>query len=148
MEIQWKVKDFFQLSVEECYQLLQLRQDVFVLEQECLYPDIDGRDDKAVHVLGYDGNQLIAYTRFFAHDPHYQTASFGRVIIKESHRHLKLGSVLISKTIEAMENRLGKVAITISAQHHLIAFYGRNGFEPIGEPYDEDGIPHIRMVRK
>ena len=141
------VKTFKELTQIELYKVLQLRSEVFVVEQDCVYQDIDGRDQKAYHVLGYSDNNLVAYTRFFAPCTYAGNTSFGRVVVKLDYRRYGYGKEMVAQTISAIQKRYGKQPIEISAQAHLTVFYQEFGFQQEGEGYLEDGIPHIKMIR-
>lgn len=145
--VKWKIRRFEALSLAELYEVLQLRTEVFVVEQNCVYQDIDGKDQKAMHLIGeYDGI-VVAYARLFQPGDYFEKASIGRVIVKESHRHLKLGHELMHEAIRAIETEFGVTEITISAQLYLQRFYESHGFVKTSETYLEDDIPHIEMKR-
>ena len=141
------VKKFQELTTSELYEILQLRSEVFVVEQDCVYQDIDGKDLKALHVLGVKEGKIIAYTRLFNGGEYFDTPSIGRVVVKESERKYGYGHDLIKASIKAIIDNYNETIITISAQTYLQKFYESHGFKQIGEGYLEDGIPHIRMVR-
>ncbi|CAM1350409.1 MULTISPECIES: GNAT family N-acetyltransferase [Tenacibaculum] len=146
MLVKFVVKNFKELTASELYDILQLRSEVFVVEQDCVYQDIDGKDDIALHVLGIKNNKIIAYTRLFDGNQYFDTPSFGRVIVAKSERKFGYGHDLIKSSIEAIYSNFNTKKITISAQTYLQKFYKSHGFEPIGEEYLEDGIPHIKMI--
>ena len=143
--IQFKIKPFNKLSITELYELLQLRSEVFVVEQNCVYQDIDGKDEKAIHVLGYYEGVLAAYSRLFKPNDYFTDSSIGRVIVKESHRDKKFGHDLMRVSISAIKDLFHETNITISAQLYLQKFYESHGFVAVGESYLEDDIPHIEM---
>jgi ElaA protein len=145
--IQFKIKPFPELSSNELYQILQLRSEVFVVEQNCVYQDIDGKDQKAIHVLGYSEGILVAYSRLFKPKDYFEYASIGRVIVKASHRDQKLGHELMRVSIDAITTLFQETKITISAQLYLQKFYESHGFVVVGESYLEDDIPHIEMKK-
>ena len=147
MELQFKIKRFNELSASELYQLLQLRSEVFVVEQNCVYQDIDGKDEKALHLLGEIDNKVVVYSRIFKPKDYFENASIGRVAIAEKYRAQKWGHQLMQEAISGIENNFGIQSITISAQLYLKKFYESHGFVQIGETYLEDGIPHIEMLR-
>ena len=147
MKLQFKIKRFNELSASELYQLLQLRSEVFVVEQNCVYQDIDGKDEKALHLLGEIDNKVVAYSRIFKPKDYFENASIGRVAIAEKYRAQKWGHQLMQEAISGIENNFGIQSITISAQLYLKKFYESHGFVQIGETYLEDGIPHIEMLR-
>lgn len=142
------VKNFQELTTSELYELLQLRSEVFVVEQDCVYQDIDDKDQKALHVIGVKEGKIIAYTRLFNSGEYFDTPSIGRVVVKESERKYGYGHDLIKASIKAIVDKYNETTITISAQTYLQKFYESHGFKQVGEGYLEDGIPHIRMVRK
>ena len=143
--IQFKIKPFNKLSITELYELLQLRSEVFVVEQNCVYQDIDGKDEKAIHVLGYYEGVLAAYSRLFKPNDYFTDSSIGRVIVKASHRDKKFGHDLMRVSISAIKDLFHETNITISAQLYLQKFYESHGFVAVGESYLEDDIPHIEM---
>lgn len=145
--LDFKVKKFFELSLQELYQLLELRSEVFVVEQNCVYQDVDGKDQKALHVLGYHKEELVAYTRIFDAGDYFDTISFGRVVVSPNARSKGFGHILLKETLHAIESSFNKGPITISAQTYLKAFYELYGFKQKGESYLEDGIPHIEMIK-
>ncbi|NMH28434.1 GNAT family N-acetyltransferase [Flavobacterium silvaticum] len=141
----WKIRRFEQLSSLELYQLLQLRSEVFVVEQDCVYQDIDGKDAKAMHVTGeYDG-KIVAYSRIFKPWDYFEQASIGRVVIDANYRDRKWGHELLRQSIKGIETFFGENNIHISAQCYLQKFYESHGFVGVGETYMEDGIPHLGM---
>lgn len=145
MEI--RLKTFSELSLEELYNVLQLRSEVFVVEQDCVYQDIDGKDQKALHVLGFNKGELVAYTRCFAPGYYFEEASIGRVIVKENQRKYGFGHQILKTSIEVIKEKFKTDKIKLSAQQYLTKFYESHGFNQIGEGYLEDGIPHIAMVK-
>ncbi|MHA7942428.1 GNAT family N-acetyltransferase [Formosa sp. 3Alg 14/1] len=142
------IKFFEELTTSELYALLQLRSEVFVVEQNCVYQDIDGKDNKALHVLGFKNYELVAYTRIFNSGDYFENASIGRVIVKESERSHKYGYDIMKASIQAISTKFNETTIKISAQKHLEYFYNNLGFVAVSEPYLEDGIPHIGMLLK
>jgi ElaA protein len=140
------VKDFQQLTKKELYDLLQLRSEVFVVEQDCVYQDIDGKDEKALHILGYIGGKLVAYTRIFKPGGYFKEASIGRVVVRHHERKFKHGYTIMNASIEAIKDIFSTHDIRISAQTYLKKFYNNLGFKEVGEEYLEDGIPHINML--
>ena len=140
------VKTFSELTLQELYNILKLRSEVFVVEQNCVYQDIDGKDEKALHVLGIKNNQIIAYTRLFKSGDYFENASIGRVVVAKNERHFKYGYDIMKVSIEAIETHFKEHTIKISAQAHLKLFYNNCGFKEFGEEYLEDDIPHIAML--
>lgn len=148
MEITFKIKRFNELSTVELYSLLQLRSEVFVVEQNCVYQDVDGKDDNAIHVLGFLDNELASYSRIFDKGIYFEEASIGRVVVSSKHRDKKLGHDLMQVSIAAVKEHFKEHNITISAQEYLKKFYESHGFVQTSEMYLEDDIPHIQMKRK
>ncbi|WP_338376160.1 GNAT family N-acetyltransferase [uncultured Flavobacterium sp.] len=144
----FKIKRFNELSLQELYQLLQLRSEVFVVEQNCVYQDIDGKDEKAIHVLGFYNDEIVAYTRLFDKGYYFEEASIGRVVVSEKVRAKKRGHDLMKVSIATIEKEFKTSQITISAQEYLKKFYETHQFVQTSEMYLEDDIPHIQMKRK
>jgi len=142
-----QTKTFNQLNTKELYDLLQLRSEVFVVEQDCVYQDIDGKDQKALHILGYKEDKLVAYTRIFQQGDYFEEASIGRVVVKENQRQFGYGYNIMNASIKAIEKYFKTLEIRISAQTYLKKFYNNLGFKEVGEEYLEDGIPHINMLK-
>lgn len=142
-----EVKKFDQLSRDELYKILQLRAEVFVVEQNCVYQDIDGKDQKALHVLGYEDSELVAYTRCFKPGDYFEDAAIGRVIVKENFRKYGYGHEMMKASVKAISESFQTTSIKLSAQQYLTAFYESHGFQQTGEGYLEDGIPHIAMIK-
>ncbi|HFK5571320.1 GNAT family acetyltransferase [Elizabethkingia meningoseptica] len=143
----WKIKAFDELTTQELYQILRLRAEVFVVEQDCPYQDVDNTDQQALHLWAEMGDDVIAYCRAFDKGIKYPESSIGRVVTHPDFRHLKLGRPLMNFAIEAIQNRFSNPDIRISAQNYLLKFYGSLGFEPVGESYLEDNIPHTEMLK-
>lgn len=146
MEI--RIKTFEELTIEELYQTLQLRSEVFVVEQDCVYQDIDGKDLKAIHIMGFKGAELVAYTRCFDKGYYFQEASIGRVIVKENQRKHGYGHDILKASIAEIKKRFQTSHIKLSAQQYLTKFYESHGFKKTGEGYLEDGIPHVAMIKE
>ena len=148
MDLQWKIKRFEALTTVELYDLLQLRTEVFVVEQNCVYQDVDGKDLKALHLIGETDDKVVAYARLFKPGIYFENASIGRVVIDRKHRDKKWGHELMREAISGIENHFGETKITISAQMYLQKFYELLGFEKTSDMYLEDDIPHIEMKRR
>ena len=138
-------KYFSELNTTELYEILQLRSEVFVVEQDCVYQDIDFKDQKSLHIIGYKNNKIVAYTRIFKPGDYFDNASIGRVLVVASERKYCLGHELMKASITAIKKHFKVTKITVSAQKYLKKFYETHLFTQIGEEYLEDGIPHIRM---
>ena len=139
------VKKFNELSIDELYQFLRLRSEVFVVEQDCVYQDLDNKDQKSLHLFISNNNEIIGYTRLFNEGDYFENASIGRVVVSDAYRDKKLGHLLIKESMEAIYKYFNTSKITLSAQTHLKKFYESHGFQQVGEGYLEDGIPHIEM---
>jgi ElaA protein len=148
MNLEWKIKRFEALTINDLYNLLQLRSEVFVVEQNCVYQDIDGKDQKALHLIGGDDGKIVAYARLFKPSDYFEQASIGRVVVKETSRSNKLGHILMREAIQAIETHFSATKITISAQLYLKNFYESHGFIQTSEMYLEDDIPHIEMKKE
>ena len=142
-------KHFDQLSINELYEILALRAEVFVVEQNCPYQDLDGKDKKALHILGMQNNNIVAYARILGNGMAYKNYSaIGRIVTHNSIRGKGYGDHLVRAAIEATKASFPSASIKISAQAHLEKFYNGLGFIFTGEAYLEDNIPHIGMVLK
>jgi ElaA protein len=147
MSLQFQIKTFNELSVNELYSILQLRSEVFVVEQNCVYQDIDGKDKKALHVVGTFEGEIVAYARIFKKGDYFDNASIGRVVVSADCRTRKWGYNLMETAIQAIEIHFNETKITISAQLYLQKFYESLGFTKVSEMYLEDDIPHIEMLK-
>ena len=145
--INWKIKPFNELSLQELYSVLKLRSIVFVVEQNCVYQDIDGKDQKALHLIGEYNNEIVAYARLFKSGDYFENASIGRVVIHPDARDKKFGHDMMRQAIAGLESHFNETKITISAQLYLQKFYESHGFVVQGETYLEDDIPHVEMLR-
>ncbi len=146
-QITWKLKQFTELTLFELYNLLQLRSLVFVVEQNCVYQDLDGKDKKALHLVGdYDG-EIVAYCRLFDAGDYFENASIGRVVVTIDHRDKKLGHEMMQVAIASIKTHFKTTKITISAQLYLQKFYESHGFVKTSAVYLEDDIEHIEMKK-
>jgi len=142
-----KCKPFASLTPEELYAVLRLRQEVFMLEQNCLYLDLDGYDQHAYHLMVFNEDILVAYARLFGEGmPYPDYLSIGRVVSHPKHRKKAYGRYLIQTAIEQVRQLFGPLPIKIGAQAYLTSFYNSFGFTDIHQYYLEDGIPHLKMV--
>jgi len=150
--VQWKLATFDSLTVHELYALLQLRTEVFVMEQNCAFQDMDGADDQAVHLLGtqratgQESDPLVAYARLFPAGVKFAEASIGRVITSSAVRGQGLGHTLIARAVSSVHTLWGLQPIRIGAQARLKEYYSQHGFVDMGLPYVEDGIDHLEML--
>ena len=145
--IEWRVKAFDALTPAELYEILRLRIEVFVVEQQCIFQDLDNKDPYCEHLMGWMDHKLVAITRLVPPGVSYAEPSIGRVATSPAARGLGLGRSLMNKSIELMVQRYGDQPLRIGAQLYLKAFYESLGFTPSGEVYLEDGIPHVEMLR-
>ncbi len=145
----WITKSFDALSANELYNILRLRSEIFVVEQNCIYQDIDNKDQKAFHFFTEKKGKIIAYTRLFKPGDYYKEAAIGRVIVCNTCRGTGLGHKLIEQSIIKTRELFGENrSIKIGAQTYLKSFYEKHGFKKISKKYLEDGIPHIHMLNK
>jgi len=142
-----QTKTFEQLTTQELYDILQLRSEVFVVEQDCVYQDIDGKDQKALHIIGFKNKKVVAYTRAFKPGDYFEFSSIGRVVVANNERQHKYGVAIMKASIEAIAAYYNETKIKISAQCYLKRFYNGLEFFEIGEEYLEDGIPHVAMIK-
>ena len=146
--INWVCKHFDSLTPYELYALLRLRSEVFVVEQNCVFLDMDNNDNNCYHLLGYDGEIIVVYTRLMPPNTVYKEMSIGRVVNASSHRGKGIGKELIKKSIEQCYQLFGHGTIKIGAQLYLKRFYESFGFEQTDDIYLEDDIEHIKMLKK
>ncbi|TYR31748.1 GNAT family N-acetyltransferase [Sphingobacterium phlebotomi] len=147
MRIEYFIKVFDELNTMELYQILKLRNEVFIVEQCCAYQDLDDKDLDSYHLMCFVNDKLAGYTRLLPPNVSYDEASIGRVVIGSDFRGLTLGKKLMENSIASCKELFGSSAIRISAQTYLTKFYNALGFIETGEPYIEDGIPHIEMIK-
>jgi ElaA protein len=141
------IKKFEDLNVDEIYNILKLRSSVFVVEQNCVYQDLDDKDKQAIHLFMEQDQEIIAYTRIFKKGDYYvNNPSIGRVVVKKSQRGKELGKEIMIRSIKYIKENIEEEKIELSAQKYLDKFYNELGFYRVGEDYLEDGIPHQRML--
>ncbi len=146
-KITWQTKAFEDLTVDEYFEIIFLRTEIFVVEQNCPYQEVDKKDKKAFHLFGRTQNgQVIAVSRILPQGVSYSEISIGRVAIKKEFRGKGIADEMMTKTFNFIENYYGKQSIRISAQQYLLKFYNKHGFKQVGEMYLEDNIPHVEMV--
>ena len=145
--LQWSWKSFEQITKEELYEILGFRQSIFVVEQKSWYQDADGLDNISLHLLLKENTFLVGYLRLIPPGKKYDTPSIGRIAIKENLRGNTIGSELVKRGIKKSSETYLTDSVTISAQNYLTKFYQNHGFTIQGEVYDEDGIPHVKMVK-
>lgn len=147
VKMNWTLKKFSDLTPAELYAILQLRNEVFVVEQNCVFQDADNKDQACFHFMGWNNDSLLAYTRIVPPGIIYTEPSIGRVVTSPAARRKGLGRELMEESIKAIENLYSKIPIRIGAQRYLIPFYESFGFVIDGDTYLEDGIPHIEMIK-
>lgn len=148
MKIHWKIKPFEALTTNELYDILRLRSEIFVVEQNCVYLDLDGKDKLALHLFGEFEGKIVAYSRLFKSGITFENASIGRVVVDANYRDRKWGHDLMREAIARIQLHFGESKITIGAQLYLKKFYESHGFVQTSEMYLEDDIPHIEMKRE
>jgi len=146
MDIKWAFKKFEELSTEELYAILKLRNEVFIIEQNCIYQDAYDKDQLSWHLMGWDGENLVAYTRIIPPGISYEQASIGRVVTSPAYRKAGLGRILMQISTSRAFGQFNCAEIKIGAQVYLTKFYESLDFRPCSSPYLEDGIPHIEMI--
>ncbi|NJP38534.1 GNAT family N-acetyltransferase [Alkalicoccus luteus] len=144
--MQWQLTSFQEFSADQLYRILQLRTEVFVVEQACAYLEVDGKDKEALHLTGIANGQIEAYARLLPPGTAYEEASIGRVIVRKEYRGTGLGRELLTKSLEGVYQHFNVDRIKIQAQEYALPFYKKAGFVSITEPYDDDGILHVDMV--
>lgn len=145
-KIKWVFSSFDNLSSEGIYESLRLRQDIFIVEQNSIYPDIDGLDYDSHHLLGYAGSHLQAYLRIVPPGQKFSEPSIGRIVVEKGRRNTGIGTELVKQGIIHTKQLYNRIPIRIEAQAHLEQFYGAIGFSKVTDAYDKDGIPHIQML--
>ncbi len=146
-ELNFVLLPFGELSTEQLYEIMALRQEVFIVEQTCPYQDADFKDQKCLHLMGYHADELVAYTRLVPPAVSYEGySSIGRVVSKSKIRGTGIGKVLMKESIEQCHKHYPNYRIKISAQEYLRKFYESFGFKSNGDFYDEDDIPHMAMI--
>ena len=144
--MKYEIKEFNNLNIEELYQILKVRCEVFIVEQQCPYQDIDEKDKKSYHLMVKNNNEIIGYLRIIEKNVSYDEISIGRVLVKKEYRKNKVAQNMMKEAILFIEKELGEETIRISAQKYLINFYKNLGFKETSEEYLEDDIPHIEMM--
>ena len=139
-------KTFSELDTEDLYQILRIRSEVFVVEQDCVYQDIDNKDQNAIHLYYKENDQIVAYTRIFKAGDYYENPCIGRVVVSKKNRGNDLGKKIMIDSMGYIKQNIKGEKIELSAQKYLDKFYKDLGFYKIGEDYLEDGIPHQRMI--
>lgn len=144
----WELKKFNELKVEEIYKILEIRNEVFVVEQQCAYQDCDGKDENAYHLYLQDNGKIIAYLKILKKGVSFDEISIGRVLVNKNYRGKGISREMMLKAINFIELNLNEKEIKIQAQSYLINFYKSLGFKETSNEYLEDNIPHIDMLYK
>ena len=144
--MQYAIKTFEELTNTELYQMLKLRQEVFIIEQACIYPDIDNRDESAHHLIALDHGKIIGCLRILGKGAVFEEASIGRVVVSECCRGRGIAKKMMQQAIQFIGSAQKEKYIKISAQTYVVPFYSSLGFEAVSEEYLEDGIPHVDML--
>ena len=144
--MEYKIRTFDELSNKELYSILRLRSEIFVVEQNCVYQDLDNKDLNAYHLMAVENGELIGYLRILNKGVSYKEASIGRVVVKKEYRRKKLGLEIINKGIDFIINTLQEKEVRISAQVYAKNLYEKAGFVEVSEEYLEDDIPHMEML--
>lgn len=144
----WELKKFKELKVEEIYKILELRNEVFIVEQQCAYQDCDGKDENAYHLYLQDNGEIIAYLRILKKGVSFDEISIGRVLVRKNYRGKGISREMMLKAINFIELNLNEKEIKIQAQSYLVNFYKSLGFKETSNEYLEDNIPHIDMLYK
>lgn len=148
MDIKWQIKPFEALTVNELYDILRLRSEIFVVEQNCVYLDLDGKDKLALHLFGEYEGRIVACSRLFKPGISFDNSSIGRVVVAINYRDKKWGHELMREAISGIKHHFGESQITIGAQLYLKKFYESHGFVQSSVMYLEDNIPHIEMKKE
>ena len=147
MKFEYQVKSFQELSLEEFHDIIALRIQIFIIEQNCPYQEVDGKDKLAHHLFfKNETDEIIAITRILPQGISYEEVAIGRVVVHEDYRGAGLGNQLMSDSMNFVRDKYGEVPVRLSAQKHLENYYGNHGFKSTGKEYLEDGIPHVEML--
>ncbi len=144
--MEWKLKAFDEMSIDELYNILRERVDVFVVEQQCAYREIDNFDQSSYHLYACEGEEIAAYARILPAGTAYQELSIGRVLVKESYRGRGFATELMTKALDFIREELKGESVRLQAQEYLLHFYSSFGFEKISGVYLDEGIPHADML--
>ncbi|MFT5872590.1 MAG: ElaA protein [Clostridium sp.] len=144
--MKWEIKEFNHLSGDELYEILKIRSEVFVVEQQCIYEDCDGKDRKSYHLFAIENEEILAYLRILEKGVSYNEISIGRVLTNKEYRAKGLAKQMMLRAIKFIENNLNEKIIRISAQEYLLNFYSSLGFVKVTDVYLEDDIPHVEML--
>ena len=147
MKFEHQVKSFQELSLEVFHDIIALRIQIFIIEQNCPYQEVDGKDKLAHHLFfKNEMDEIIAVTRILPQGISYEEVAIGRVVVHEEYRGTGLGNQLMADSMNFVRDKYGEVPVRLSAQKHLENYYGNHGFKSTGKEYLEDGIPHVEML--
>jgi len=146
--MEFKIKKFNELTIEELYKILRVRNEVFVVEQDCIYQDCDNKDYNSYHLYLEEGNEVVGYLRIVNKGISYDEISIGRVLVKGTHRNKGLSRRMMLEGIKFIEENLNSTEIRLSGQVYIKGFYESLGFKQVSEEYLEDDIPHVEMLYK
>jgi ElaA protein len=146
--LNWQLKKFDELKCEELYKIIKIRNEVFVVEQECVYQDCDGKDENSYHLYLEEDSEIISYLRILKKGVSYKEVSIGRVLVNKNYRGKGIAREIMLKAIDFIRQNLNETVIKIQAQAYLVNFYGSLGFKEISNEYLEDNIPHVDMLYK
>ena len=144
--MEWKLKKFDELTTEELYEILKLRVEIFVVEQDCANQDLDDKDQCAYHLFLEDGDEIIAVLRILPENVAFEDMAIGRIVVRKSHRGQGIARAMMKRAMEFIVKDLGKRSIRLSGQAYLVDFYEGLGFERVSDEYLEDGIPHFEFL--
>lgn len=144
--MEYVLKEFNGLSLDELYQIIQLRLEIFVVEQDCVYQDLDGKDKVAYHLFVKDDDEIVAVLRILPENVSYDEMAIGRIVVKKSHRGQGIAGAMMKRAMDFIVKDLGKNKIRLSGQAYLVDFYTNLGFKRVSDEYLEDGIPHFEFL--
>lgn len=144
--MKWQLKRFDELSIKDLYEVLKLRSQIFVVEQNCIYQDLDNKDKKSYHLFCKESDEVVASLRILDRGISYDEVSIGRVVVNKNYRGQGLARKAMLKAISFVEDELKEQQIRISGQRYLVEFYKSLGFKEVSEVYLEDGIEHVEML--
>lgn len=144
--MEYVLKEFDQLSLDELYQIIQLRLEIFVVEQDCVYQDLDSKDKVAYHLFVKDDDEIVAVLRILPENVSYDEMAIGRIVVKKSHRGQGIAGAMMKMAMDFIVKDLGKNKIRLSGQAYLVDFYTNLGFKRVSDEYLEDGIPHFEFL--
>jgi len=145
--MQYAMKPFEALANIELYNILKLRQEIFIIEQACIYPDIDNHDEDAIHLMAFDADKLVGCLRILSRGVTFETVAIGRIVVSKSHRGRGIAKAMMQQALDFIEGEMKESQVMLSAQTYALPFYEGLGFEAVSAEYLEDDIPHMDMLR-